>query len=240
MDGIRVSLINDNRTIRCEYDLVQKRMLDRTHALNKGVTAATLRMLRNKNGMQQYAPIYRSVPSIFIYGDTHFGHDNIIKYCGRPFSSVREMDDVLKDNWNNTVSDRDNVYFLGDMSHDRHGAPYWMNKLNGDITYIHGNHDIRGIGVPYKTLAYKGYNFLLVHSPDKIPIEWNGWIIHGHKHNNDVYNYPFINGEKKTINVGAELVKYKPLDIDKLLLLNIESIKRMDTIGSTPERWDGS
>ena len=66
--------------------------------------------------------------------------------------------------------------------------------------------------------------------------QWDGtaWVVHGHKHNNDIRNYQFINGKRKTINVNAELINYKPLDIDFLVSLNIDSIKRMDTIRSKP------
>jgi calcineurin-like phosphoesterase family protein len=49
-------------------------------------------------------------------------------------------------------------------------------------------------------------------------------------------DYPFINGETKTINVGVELIGYKPINIDYLLSLDIDSIKRMDTINSKPIR----
>jgi len=49
--------------------------------------------------------------------------------------------------------------------------------------------------------------------------------------------YPFINGERKTINVGVELTNYRPISLDFLLSLNIGSIKRMETINSKPERW---
>lgn len=77
--------------------------------------------------------------------------------------------------------------------------------------------------------------FLLVHDPNKIPIKWDGWIIHGDKHDNDIWNHPFINGEKKTINVCAELVNYQPLDLEKLLKLQYDKIKRMDTINTNPE-----
>jgi calcineurin-like phosphoesterase family protein len=79
-----------------------------------------------------------------------------------------------------------------------------------------------------------------VHNPDNLPIEWNDWVIHGHKHNNDIKNYPFINGDKKTINVSAELVNYKPISLDFLLGLGLDSIKRMNTIDSHPERKSGS
>jgi calcineurin-like phosphoesterase family protein len=68
----------------------------------------------------------------------------------------------------------------------------------------------------------------------KLPIDWNGWVIHGDKHNNNVWEYPFINGKNKTINVSAELIEYKPLDIEVLSKLRFEKIRRMDTLSSTP------
>jgi calcineurin-like phosphoesterase family protein len=78
------------------------------------------------------------------------------------------------------------------------------------------------------------YTFLLTHDPDRLPIDWNGWVIHGHKHNNDMKNSPFINGERKTINVSPELVNYRPVSLDFLASLKLSSIRRMDTIDDNP------
>lgn len=47
--------------------------------------------------------------------DTHFSHFNIIRYTGRPFSNVEEMDQTLIRNWNSLVEDEDLVFFLGDF-----------------------------------------------------------------------------------------------------------------------------
>ena len=47
--------------------------------------------------------------------DTHFSHANIIKYAGRPFATVEEMDRALIENWNKCVGEDDQVLFLSDF-----------------------------------------------------------------------------------------------------------------------------
>lgn len=41
--------------------------------------------------------------------DTHFSHTNIIRYTGRPFQSVNEMDERLIENWNAHIAPQDIV-----------------------------------------------------------------------------------------------------------------------------------
>ncbi|MCB0512609.1 MAG: metallophosphoesterase, partial [Bacteroidetes bacterium] len=76
--------------------------------------------------------------------DTHFFHENIIKYCNRPFSSAEEMNEVLIDNWNSVVKPGDIVYHLGDvtMGQKSHGqfSSLWT-RLNGRKRLVVGNHD---------------------------------------------------------------------------------------------------
>lgn len=239
----RVTLLSNTARIVYEYDFYQRRFLQRNEALSKYEWGRTLHAMRINLGAQiENVPPSRQA-SVYLLSDLHLGHANIIRYCLRPFINVNEMDAVLVKNWNNTVSDADTVFYCGDITHGRGQDPdFWIGKLKGNIIYARGNHDdeIPLHSVPTfvtKELDYRGYRFLLVHNPKDVPRDYRGWVIHGHIHNNDLRNYPFINGEKKTINVCAELINYAPLDIDKLLALDINSIKRMDTLNSEPLRY---
>ena len=47
---------------------------------------------------------------IFFTSDLHLGHENCIRLCNRPFSSIEEMDETLIENWNHKVTGKDTVY----------------------------------------------------------------------------------------------------------------------------------
>jgi calcineurin-like phosphoesterase family protein len=189
----------------------------------------------------------------FLISDLHLDHPNIIKYCRFDLfkkGDVLTMNEVLIHNWNHAVSNSDTVFFLGDLIPEWY-KPYYFNRffhytdeiLNGNIICIKGNHEAPfGKRLPrFKPLRYRNTNFLLIHDLDtikEIKEEYDfsnfryDWVIHGHHHCNKMKKFPFINGKGKTINVSAELLNYQPLDFDKLLSLDINSIKRMETITS--------
>jgi len=157
----------------------------------------------------------------WLISDTHFDHVNIIRYCNRPFRDVAAMNAAMLLNWNNTVAPNDLVYFLGDMSLGKgfHSPLYWLNHLNGNKVCIKGAHD-RGIKAkPFEYITIRGERVLLIHNPDDIPLDWHGWVIHGHKHNNDTVNYPFFNRERKTINVSVEVIDYRPVSLETIALI---------------------
>jgi calcineurin-like phosphoesterase family protein len=234
--ALRTTLLNNESKILFEYDYLQKRPLRRLEAKSSIEWKETLRLFRVSKGMED---CFDTGNKTYLISDLHLDHTNIIKYCSRPFlrNDVLEMNGVLVNNWNNVVRENP-VYFLGDLSYGRNARPadFWLKKLSGQVTFVRGNHEQVRNSKDYHILEYKGRSFLLVHDPDHRPIDWNGWVIHGHKHDNDLRHYPFINGKKKTINVSAEVVNYRPVSLDFILSLNIDSIDRMDVVDSIPVR----
>jgi calcineurin-like phosphoesterase family protein/2'-5' RNA ligase len=236
---MRITLLK-NGLILGEYDFMLRRMLSRREARDKRILTQSFRELEKyqadvsipeidleainiNRGLWDKVINMLGRRKVFFIGDLHLDHDNIIDFCNRPFRSVQEMNNVIVSNWNSTIRKRDVVFFLGDMAFrmDNRGTDYWRSKLNGKIYFIRGNHDLSARTRLYEKLILKckGREFLLVHDPKGVPENWNGWIIHGHKHNNDTAGYPLINKEKKTVNVGVELLDFKPLPLEGLLKL---------------------
>lgn len=80
----------------------------------------------------------------FYISDLHIGHANVIKFDNRPFIDCDEMFNKMRDNWNNTVSENDTVYILGDFIWYK--EPNWTNivsQFTGHKVLIKGNHDPR-------------------------------------------------------------------------------------------------
>lgn len=79
---------------------------------------------------------------LFFTSDNHFYHDSIIKYCHRPFNDVEEQNNTLIQNWNRVIPKDGVVFVLGDFIHSGNielikGI---LNRLNGEIHLIMGNH----------------------------------------------------------------------------------------------------
>ncbi len=78
---------------------------------------------------------------IFFTADHHFDHQNIIKYCARPFAGVNEMNEEMVRRWNSVVKPEDTVYYLGDFSMAERPIEHFGRQLNGEKRLIIGNHD---------------------------------------------------------------------------------------------------
>ncbi len=220
--ALRLTLLKKGRILR-EYDFMQRTALRREDALSRigwQQTFKTLKEVLNNNGKRPLPEIAVSQDP-WLISDLHFDHENIIKYCHRPFKDKEEMNKICLENWNNTINDKDDVFFLGDMSFGKgsHSSDYWLKKLKGKIYFIKGNHEEVHYDTSYAQaiLKYNGQRFFLIHDPALVPKDWHDWTIHGHKHNNDMREFPLINKEKRTINVSCELLNYKPIRLTELI-----------------------
>ena len=238
----RVTILKNGR-ILCEHDLILDRTLNRREALSRSLAEQTNRSLAKivEPPTIDYLQI-DDQEQVYLIADLHFDHTNIIRYSKRPFPATSDMNNAMVKNWTNTVEYNDKVFFLGDMVYGRHRRPidYWLQKLTGTILFIRGNHDTdiitkaRVIPTNYG-IRYKEREFLLAHDPYR-PDGFDGWLIHGDKHNTDLDHYPLINQKRKTANISAELVDYTPISLDRLIEL-IDTGRTHPTLGRVASSW---
>lgn len=99
-------------------------------------------------------------PKIFLIGDMHFMHKNIIKYCNRPFKDVEAMTEGFIKNWNGVVGKNDIVYVDGDFALcGKQKIIEIGQRLNGRKRLILGNHDQASI----ETYRAAGFEFVYNH-----------------------------------------------------------------------------
>ena len=218
--GLRITVMQGEQ-ILTEYDLLEKRWITGDHRHTSKSWQKTLALFRQQSGFERLDPLPSLPEDIYLIADLHLGHANIIRYCSRPFliSDVLEMDHVLIKNWNYTISPLNRVYYLGDLRYGKDALPalQYRQKLKGHITFIAGNHDDQEMGVvPSSQLDYCGFRFLLLHDPAHSQLAFDGWVIHGHHHNNNLRQYPFIDFENRRINVSAEVIGYMPVNLKEI------------------------
>ena len=175
---------------------------------------------------------------IYFISDTHFNHENVIKYCNRPFANKEEMNEALISNWNSIVTNKDIVYHLGDVALTNESEMKdIISKLNGKKYLIRGNHDKKSV-LFYENAGFivlkdapikiDKYNLILSHYPIPDTMIPKGYInIHGHIHNNKLnedldrsgtLEYPKEKYDpKKHINISCDVIDFTPVSIDYIL-----------------------
>ena len=177
----------------------------------------------------------------YFISDTHFGHENILKFGNRPFETLRQMEKTILKNLNTTLEKGDILYHLGDLAWTKEGFDTFFHGLRKDISifWIAGNHDRRVAQyasriiqmVDLKEIKIQKNKTTLCHYP---LVTWpsapyNGWHLYGHIHKNtgsDKLIGPYLNG--KTMNVNVEYTNYRPVSEDKIV----------EYMLNRPDNWD--
>ena len=167
--------------------------------------------------------------TIYFTADTHLGHANIIKYCRRPFSSAREMDEIIYCNWAAVVRPEDCVYHLGDVAWGDEAAiaktAQRIKYLPGKKYLVPGNHDyhldiladafdevlpaLYEIGAQARSGHHRA---VLCHYP---LAAWNrshhaSLHVHGHMHGR-------IPMDTQRADAGVDVWNYYPVSLEELL-----------------------
>lgn len=183
---------------------------------------------------------------IWITSDLHIGHDRDFIYRDRGFETIKQHDDALVENWNRLVEADDVVYILGDvmMKHNLQDGDFSyglsiLEKLNGRLIIIRGNHDSEGKIERYRSChnvmsagnaalylnypAEGGYHFYLTHYPTLVshkklkPVKTALLNLYGHTHQKE----HFYEGHPYMYCVCQDAHDLKPVLLDDI----IEEIK---------------
>jgi calcineurin-like phosphoesterase family protein len=186
-------------------------------------------------------------PPFYVVSDTHWYHDNIVRYSGRheqiaamigPDKSKRiDHNEYMVEKWNSVVGPDDRVLHLGDVFFWRgEGKAKFerqiLPRLNGDKYLILGNHD-KEPASEFEQMGFKVLDpFTQIINDRKVsfshyPWNWDedhpGEIrVHGHIHNSgypitDNWREGTIPTRPRQINVSVEMICYTPVPILDLI-----------------------
>lgn len=189
------------------------------------------------------------VNNIFFTSDLHFCHDKEFLYSPRGFTNVNDMNEAIVENWNRIIKPEDEVYNLGDFAlNDIDAAIPYINRLNGRILWIYGNHDttkkcdkiidecnnVWGIGYADLIKYDKKFSIYMSHYPtltanfDEKKFSQHVIALHGHTHQQKNWIDP---KNPFTYHVGVDSHNCTPVHIDEVLA---DIRQRWNEIGQLP------
>ncbi len=178
--------------------------------------------------MRAAVPATESAMRVWFTSDHHFGHENIIQYCNRPFSSVEEMDAEMISHWQTMVRPEDSVYVLGDFSfHEPGRTSEILRSLPGQKFLVKGNHDssrrlkkttgwawvkdYHEMQLSFSMPENRGLKVILFHYPIESwrTIGRGAFHLHGHSHGR-------VSPHMRRLDVGVDPWSFGPITADQV------------------------
>lgn len=164
--------------------------------------------------------------TIWYTADPHFGHENVIEFCDRPFSSAEEMDRVLLSNMRKRIDRKDEIWILGDFAYGplakkRDYLSYVFGQIPCNARHlVVGNHDHQPtLDLPWTSVhqlvevrdGSLKQNNTLCHYP---MVTWNhsrrgALQLFGHVHDNWL-------GSRNSVNVGVDVWDFAPVTMEEI------------------------
>lgn len=162
---------------------------------------------------------------IFYTADPHFGYEPLV--AGRPFASVREMDEAIIAGWNRVVGPEDTVYLIGDVGWNGGHVPCrTLARLNGRKHLIRGNHDTGFLDAPLLHRYFESVtdfleiddgpsHIFLSHYP-MLYSKSKGYMIHGHLHASGQF-HEILGALPRVLNAGMDINGFVPVTLEQLV-----------------------
>lgn len=169
---------------------------------------------------------------IWFISDTHFGHENVLRFCGRPWDSIEKMEHDMIAQINGCVMRNDDLYVLGDFSFKlsvEEARAVRQRIACKNVHLILGNHDkdwsrpeVQGTFIVEPlicTIKAEGRKLVLCHYPI---MDWPGLghgsiHLHGHIHAAEEYNKQNRSKNLLRFDVGVDANGYAPVSLQSIL-----------------------
>ncbi len=187
---------------------------------------------------------------IYFTSDLHFGHEQVLELCCRPFQDIQEMNRGLVEKYNVVVQPEDTVYILGDVAHRMplSEVQKLLAGMNGHKILLSGNHDLAyDFATPYqtedgqmvhifeeiselKTIRVENHTLVMMHYP---MLSWldsrrGSIMLHGHIHAAARYNRENQEKGLRRFDVGVDANDYAPVSLAEVLRMAKECRKNAD------------
>lgn len=152
----------------------------------------------------------------FFTSDEHYGHEAVIKYNDRPFSSIEEMDSGLIKKYNEKVAPQDVTVHAGDfcwLNNKKDVYERYVSKLNGTHILLIGSHD-HWLPDSAKYIWRKRIEGNLIIVCHYCMLTWecshyNSWQLFGHSHGR-------LHREGKQYDIGVDNNDYYPVSFEEI------------------------
>ena len=179
----------------------------------------------------------------WVIGDTHFGHDNIIRYSSRP----ENHDELMIERWKAVVKSNESVLHMGDVYFKSKGAEIVRRAhLGGHVYFLKGNHDRSGAIDDLQNLGWKlvepfhtqvgKWKVVFTHWPME---ELEALVINAHGH-----THTLPEQSARHLSLCVERQDYRPQPLIKLLQERVRLLESKEELANFEQRrrteWDAA
>jgi len=154
----------------------------------------------------------------YFTADEHYGHNNIIKYCHRPFKNVKEMNEYIINQHNSVVKPTSDVCTIHAGDFTLNGKSYAdsiIKQLNGQHLFIRGSHDYwlpKSSPMIIERTIHKHFVVICHYAMRTWHRSHYGSLqLYGHSHG----NLPPLNNQ---LDIGVDTNEFKPYSFVDILI----------------------